>query len=166
MPMSSYYRQLREKVGVDLLLIPAVAAVVRDEHGRVLVQRRHDGSWSLPAGAVEPGEHPAQAVAREVFEETGLRVRPERLLGVFGGGHRFRATYPNGHRVEYFVTLFECRRLSGTLRSIDGESESLHYFSAEEVPPLATEYPRELLNPGARDAYFTWQELWVEPAHC
>lgn len=163
MALSPYYRRLRAKVGSDLLLMPAVAAVVHDEDGRVLVQRRHDGSWSLPAGAVEPGEQPAQALAREVFEETGLRVRPERLLGVFGGQPGFRSTYPNGHRVEYFVALFECRQMSGTLRPVDGESESLHYFPAEEVPALATEYPRELLKPGAAAGLFSWQESWALP---
>ena len=58
MGMSDFYRGLRERIGPDLLLIPGVAAVIRDDDGRFLVQQRHDGSWSLPAGAVEPGETP------------------------------------------------------------------------------------------------------------
>lgn len=41
--------------------------------------RRH---WTLPAGGVEHGEDPSDAVVREVAEETGYRVRVERLLGV------------------------------------------------------------------------------------
>jgi len=61
-----------------------VAAVVVQD-GRVLMVRRRvpEGtlSWQLPGGRVEPGESPAQAAVREVREETGLLVRPGRLLG-------------------------------------------------------------------------------------
>lgn len=125
MPMSPYYRELRERVGKELLLMPAVAAVVRDERGRLLLQRARSGHWSLPAGAIEPGEPPAQAAAREVYEETGLLVRPLRLLGVTGGASS-RVTYANGDRVEYLVAVFECSPVGGEL-STDND---------ETVPPL------------------------------
>lgn len=54
---------------------PGVAAVVLDAARRVLLARRADnGLWGLPSGHVEPGETVAEAVAREVREETGLDV--------------------------------------------------------------------------------------------
>jgi ADP-ribose pyrophosphatase YjhB (NUDIX family) len=57
--------------------IVGAVAVVRDTHGRVLLARhtyrRHD-PWALPGGWVRRGEDPADTVAREIFEETGLRV--------------------------------------------------------------------------------------------
>ena len=58
--------------------VPCVGAVVRDDRGRLLLVRRGTepgrGLWSIPGGRVEAGEtHPA-AAAREVLEETGLRV--------------------------------------------------------------------------------------------
>lgn len=62
-----------------------VGAIVRDDLGRVLlVRRRHApgrGLWSLPGGRVEPGESDAEAVAREVREETGLEVAVGSLVG-------------------------------------------------------------------------------------
>jgi 8-oxo-dGTP diphosphatase len=62
-----------------------VGAVIKDAAGRLLVIKRgHDpgaGLWSLPGGRIEPGETDQQAVAREVMEETGLRVECRRLLG-------------------------------------------------------------------------------------
>jgi 8-oxo-dGTP diphosphatase len=65
--------------------IPCVGAIVRDDQGRLLlIQRGHDpeaGRWSLPGGRVEPGESDAQALAREMLEETGLIVTPGPLVG-------------------------------------------------------------------------------------
>jgi ADP-ribose pyrophosphatase YjhB (NUDIX family) len=65
--------------------IPCVGAIVRDDAGRLLlVQRGHDpeaGRWSLPGGRVEPGETDAEALAREMHEETGLIVTAGPLVG-------------------------------------------------------------------------------------
>jgi 8-oxo-dGTP diphosphatase len=66
-------------------LIPCVGAVIKDEQGRLLlIKRGHEpgaGLWSLPGGRVEPGETDAEALVREMREETGLVVRAGRLLG-------------------------------------------------------------------------------------
>jgi 8-oxo-dGTP pyrophosphatase MutT (NUDIX family) len=92
MPISSYLRDLRAIVGPRLLLMPGVAALVRDASERVLfMHRADDGRWGLPAGAIDPGESPTAAIVREVREETGLVVRPSGVAGVFGGaGFRHR----------------------------------------------------------------------------
>ena len=66
-------------------LIPCVGAVIKDEHGRLLlIKRGHEpgaGLWSLPGGRIEPGETDAEALVREMREETGLAVEAGRLLG-------------------------------------------------------------------------------------
>lgn len=63
----------------------AVGAVVTDDRDRLLVVKRGRppaaGRWSLPGGKVEGGETLAEALAREVIEETGLRVRVGDLVG-------------------------------------------------------------------------------------
>jgi 8-oxo-dGTP diphosphatase len=78
----------------------AAYALVFDASGRVLLSRepaRRPGRWLLPGGGVEHGEHPEQAVIREVQEETGLDVRVgplrEVLSDVARVGRRRRALH-------------------------------------------------------------------------
>jgi ADP-ribose pyrophosphatase YjhB (NUDIX family) len=123
LPMSDYYKQLRQKIGTQLIFSPGVAAIIRNQFGEILFQRPSLSSdiWSLPAGAIEIGETPAEAIIREVYEETGLHVVPHKLLGVFGG-RNFRFTYPDGNQVESLIFVFECIVESGELEPVDGES--------------------------------------------
>ena len=150
MGMSPYTRELRGLIGTRLLLVPAVAALVRDGEGRILLQRRSDnGRWNLPAGAIDPGESPADAVVREVREETGLVVRPVRVAGVFGGRDGFRHRYPNGDEVEFTAIVFECEAVGGTLGAEDDETAELGWFHLHDRPALTLEYPlAEMLSGG------------------
>ena len=147
MPISAYLRDLRALVGIRLLLLPGVAGIVRDANDRVLFMRRADnGKWGLPAGAIDPGETPAEAIAREVREETGLEVKPARIAGVFGGPG-FRVCYKNGDEAEYTVIVFDCDIVGGQLSPSDGEALELRFFAPDEAPELQVAYPRSLLRP-------------------
>ena len=160
MPISMYLRELRAVVGPRLLLLPGVAAIVRDSSQRVLfIRRADDGRWGLPAGAIDPGESPVQAIVREVREETGLVVRPTRVAGVFGGAG-FRHRYPNGDEAEWTVTVFDCEAVAGELGPQDGEALELRYFSPEDAPALQLPYPHALFDrpstgDGTRATLFT-----------
>jgi len=144
MPISEYLKSLRAKVGNEILQIPSAAAIIRDAGGRILLVKSSD-AWGLPAGACDLGETPQEAVVREVFEETNLRVLPEKIAGVFGGKH-FRYIYANGDEVEYFIVVFECRITGGELFARDGEVSEFKYFTAEEMPELAIPYPQSLFK--------------------
>jgi ADP-ribose pyrophosphatase YjhB (NUDIX family) len=153
MPISEFYRAIRERVGTTLLLMPAVAALIRDRDGRILLQRQHDETWSLPAGAVEPGESPSAAVAREVAEETGLLVRAETILAVLGG-ESCRVRYSNGDEVEYVVTVFACAVLGGALIAANDETKHLAYFPVSEMPELNFSYPAQVFEHNRSSAFF------------
>jgi 8-oxo-dGTP diphosphatase len=70
---------------VSASVIPCVGAIVTDGQGRLLmIKRGHDpgaGLWSIPGGRIEPGETDAEALVREMIEETGLAVEVGRLIG-------------------------------------------------------------------------------------
>lgn len=141
MPMSQYYQGLREKVGPELLLMPSVAAVIRNGEGEILFLRKPgETKWGLPAGVIEPGEKPSRALRREVYEETGLMVNPVRLIGAFSGS-KFRYQYDNGDQVEYLTLVFECVMINRSLKGLDGEAEELRFFKEEELPEIAIPFP-------------------------
>lgn len=162
MAMSDYYEKLRDKLGSDLIFMPCVAEIIRNEFGEILFQNKgNEEKWSLPAGAIELGEAPAEALIREVWEETGLCVTPKKLLGVFGG-KEFRYQYPNGHKVEYNVFLFECEVQSGELNPIDDETFELRYFNFNEMPELALPYPKSVFELTSDEIFFQWNDGWLK----
>lgn len=144
MSISPYLKNLREKVGNEILQIPSVAAIIRDEQDRILlVKDSKNGKWGLPAGAIDLGETPEQALLREVFEETGLYIRPIEIKGVFGG-EKFRYIYNNSNKVEYFIVVFKCETVGGKLENQDGEISRLEFFKHTEIPDLALPYPSSI----------------------
>lgn len=154
MPISQYLKNLREKVGNEILQIPSVAAIIRNESGEILfVKSKNSDIWGLPAGAIDLGETPAEAVIREVFEETGLNISTEKIVGIFGG-EKFRHTYPNGDKVEYLTVVSECKITGGNLENKDGEIIELEYFAVEEIPELAIPYPKSIFTETGSVTYF------------
>ena len=146
MPISRYLKELRHAVGNRLLLVPSVGAIVHNEAGEILIQRTTEGSlWSLPGGAIDPGETPSEAVVREVAEETGLIVRPTQVIAVLGGKD-YRYTYANNDRVEYVITVFACTPIGGTFGQTDEETEALEWFAPEHIPTLTLPYPAEMFR--------------------
>jgi len=112
----------------------SVSAVIFDRLGRLLLQQRSDGGqWGLPGGSVEIGESLAEAVRREVHEETGLAVVARRLIGVYSDPTLQVVRYPTGHVWHYVNACFECRVMSGTLTTCD-ETLDLRYFSPRRLP--------------------------------
>lgn len=81
----------------------------------------------------DPGEEPAETAMREVYEETGLVVRPTRLVGVYGG-EQFIHTYPNGDIVAFIDIVFVAEIVSGELKADENESLDLRFVPPNELP--------------------------------
>ena len=136
MPMSSYVRAVRDKVGTMLLEVPTASVLVFDDRDRVLLVRHVEGNvWTTPGGMIEPGETPADAAVRETWEETGLAVELTRIVGVFGGP-QCTSTYANGDRIEWVSTVFEGRAIGGALRPDQAETLEVRYVGIDEMRTL------------------------------
>ena len=136
MPVPDFVLALRRTLGHQrLLLVGVCAVVVRDGTGPVpdvLYGRRADnGLWALPSGIVEPGEQPAAAAVREVFEELLVETRAERLALVTADPE---VVYPNGDVSQYVSLTFRCRYLSGEAAVGDDESLEVAWRAADDPP--------------------------------
>jgi ADP-ribose pyrophosphatase YjhB (NUDIX family) len=148
MPMSEYMRDLRERIGNRLIQIPSVTVLTFDEQDRVVLVRHADkGAWTTPGGAVEPQERPADAALREMWEETGLEVELDGVIGVYGGPE-FTTSYSNGDRVSFTMIVFEATETGGSLRPDGQETLEVRRFSASEIPELELQpwAPRVILE--------------------
>jgi ADP-ribose pyrophosphatase YjhB (NUDIX family) len=115
-------------------LRPSVAAIITNDDGHVLLQRRSDnGLWGLPGGGVEIGESVSTAIVREVREETGLTVQIARLVGVYSDPRFQVVRYADGNVVHYINTLFVCRIVGGTLQTCE-ETLDLQFFDPAGLP--------------------------------
>ncbi|MEU5188185.1 NUDIX domain-containing protein [Streptomyces klenkii] len=134
MPTPDFIRDLRATAGQQLLWIPGVSAVVLDAEGRVLLGRRSDsGEWAIIGGIPEPGEQPASAIVREVYEETAVHCVAESVLVVEALAP---VTYPNGDQCQYMDVCFLCRAVGGEARVNDDESLEVGWFEPDALPPL------------------------------
>jgi len=132
--ISPYVRQLRQKVGHDLLLLPSTSVLPRDGDGRILLVRLIDtGNWATIGGAVEPGESPRQGAVREAEEEAGVTVRLGEVLGVLGGPE-YQVVYPNGDRAAYVVTVFDATVIGGDPRADGDETSEVGWFRVDGLP--------------------------------
>ena len=137
MPTPPFVLDLRRSLGHDRLFLPGVCGVVvRDDleprRPYVLFGRRTDnGRWSLPSGIVEPDEQPATTLAREVWEETRVRVDVGRLVLLTVDPE---LVYPNGDRCQYVSMTFRCRYLDGEAAVGDDESSEVAWRPADEPP--------------------------------
>jgi len=149
MPIAPWLADLRTHVGHARLFAPAIAAIVVDDRGRVLLHRSSDdGRWHTIGGVMEPGEEPARTVVREVHEETGLLVEPERLCWI---GATPVVRYANGDEMTYLALCFRCRVVGGEPRVADDESLEVAFFAPDELPELPA-YQRRFVELALSDA--------------
>jgi 8-oxo-dGTP pyrophosphatase MutT (NUDIX family) len=118
----------------------SVAGVVTDERGRVLLVRRADNDeWEAPGGVVERDEDLLSALAREVHEESGFRVRPGRLTGVY-----------KNMALGIVALVFRCTPDEGNA-STSGETTAVRWVAPDELPRLVGERLRVRIEDALAD---------------
>ena len=128
---------------------------------RVLVQDRRDPDWpglTFPGGHVEKGESFTDAVCREVYEETGLRISSPRLCGI--------KDWPNPDGSRYMVLFYKTDRFEGSLSSSDEGDVFWMELDEMKKAPLAHGMDKMLevfLNDDISEHYFHQEDgKWIE----
>jgi 8-oxo-dGTP diphosphatase len=123
-----------------------VGALILDGGRVLLVERGNEplaGCWSLPGGAVETGERLEDAVVREVFEETGLRVTTNSIATVF---ERIIEDAEGKCEYHYVLVDFYCAIQGGELRAGD-DSRRVGWFDVDSLGTIhMTEGTREVIE--------------------
>ncbi len=124
-----------------------MGAVITDGQGRLLMIKRGRepgaGLWSIPGGRIEPGETDAEALAREMLEETGLTVQVGRLLG------RVRRPGLGGAVID--IGDYTATVVGGTLRAGDDAADA-RWVAAGEMDSLE-------ITDGLIEALTDWEVL-------
>lgn len=135
--------------------------MVKDGKGRVLVQDRKKKDWpgiTFPGGHVEPDESFTDAVIREVYEETGLRISSPQLCGI--------KDWINDDGSRYMVLLYQTDRFEGEI--VSSQEGEVFWVPIEELPKrnLSEGFDQTLkvfLDENLSEQYFYKEDGdWVE----
>lgn len=111
--MNSHLKTMRKLVGSCRLLLPGIRAIIPNEDGEILLQRRTDMPvWALRAGSVELDETALEGLQREVQEETALKVLEAEPTALCSES-RQPLIYPDGDKIRCFSVAFIVRQWEG-----------------------------------------------------
>lgn len=99
----------------------------------LLVRERSDGRWTLPGGWVDVNDAPSEAVAREIYEESGYRARAVKLAALVD---KNRHPHPPG--VHHIYKLFFLCELIGGSPATSNETDAVEFFPVRALPQLST----------------------------
>jgi ADP-ribose pyrophosphatase YjhB (NUDIX family) len=122
-------QQLAREIGHATPKLDVRGAVFRGDE-ILLVRDRAGGWWTLPGGWVDVGETPAEAVRREIREESGYETRAVKLLALYD--HDRHAYKP--HLWHIWKAVFQCELLGDEQRELQSETDEARFFDAERLP--------------------------------
>ncbi len=114
------------------------ANVILTCNGKLLLEKRRDSdTWGLVGGGVKDSETELQAIAREVYEELGIRIPKERFtkLGVYGEPGRI-AAYCDGSIWRMVVVVFGLELEQEPNIRISAESRQMRFFTKDELKDI------------------------------
>jgi ADP-ribose pyrophosphatase YjhB (NUDIX family) len=122
-----------DRIGSKGELRVGSCAVIFDETRKnvLLTKRSDNGLWCLPGGQMEPGESIEECCQREVLEETGLEVRPTRLIAVYSNRDQL-VVYTDGNQAQFVVLSFEAEITGGKL-GISNETTEAGFFPIDRL---------------------------------
>ncbi|GIP31681.1 NUDIX domain-containing protein [Paenibacillus sp. J2TS4] len=145
----SYLGKIRKSMGDHKLINIGCRGIVMDEEGGILlVQRKDNNKWVMPAGSMELNESVFDGLKREVWEETGLKVQEAELIAIYSDPNKY--SYESwGFEYQMLSFVFYVTQWAGTLESATEETIDARFFKHDElasidIPPLYIETLQDL----------------------
>lgn len=119
----------------DKQILPAVAAAIFDDTGRILMHKRaSENAWCIVSGHVEFGETVEQAIVREIKEETGADAKVLSLIGVYSSPASQLYETKEGN-IQYVTVYFEVQLLQPLAEVIvSDETLDVCFFEVNKLP--------------------------------
>ena len=116
-------------------LVPSVTAIVPNERSHILMVHKTDNDlWALPGGAMDLGEYIADAVVREVKEETGIDVEVTGVVGLYTNPNHVMA-YDDGEVRQQCSICFRTRMVGGRLAT-SSETKEVRFVAPDQLDTL------------------------------
>lgn len=155
LPKESVLESFSMQAGYATPKIDVRGAVVRE--GKILlIQERTDGKWAMPGGWADLGDAPASVAEREVWEESGYRVKAEKVVAVLDANRIQPMEFYHAFKI-----IFLCRLMGGEPHT-SNETSAVDFFDPNELPPLSKYRTNEAMlrevfahvkDPGRRTAF-------------
>lgn len=131
-PFEKILNIFQNQTGYPTPKVDVRAAVFKD--GRILlVREKEDGKWTLPGGWADILETPSQAIEREVWEESGYKVRVTKLLAVY---ERNKQCHVPPFPFHVYKLFFRAEITGGTA-AISAETTEVGFFESDSIPELS-----------------------------
>jgi ADP-ribose pyrophosphatase YjhB (NUDIX family) len=110
-----------------------VRGVVFKDYKILLVKEKVDGKWTIPGGWADVGSSPSENAEREVFEESGYKVKARKVLAVYDRNKQGHTPFI----FHLYKIFFLCEIIGGESRA-SFETEDVGFFGLDELPELST----------------------------
>ena len=141
-----YLTELRKKVGHMPLLVPHSLVLVFNKENEILLEeRKDDGYFDFPGGAIDLKETAEEAAARELAEETGLIADSLILFKVYSG-EITHYVYFNGDEIYGIDLIYLCYKYHGELKPQLEEVKTLNFYDLNNMPEKMSIRNKAIIN--------------------
>lgn len=138
----NYISEIRKNIWHAPLMTTACGVIIENLKGEILLQQRRDnGKWGIPGGAMEIGEKYIDATKREVFEEAGIEIENLALFGIYSGEDRI-IVYPNNDICCVTSIVFKATGYKGEILQETDETLGHMFFNRNNLPNEINEFDK------------------------
>lgn len=138
---------------------PSASAFVLNDGAILLTRRTDNGNWTMPSGAQDPGESLTHTAVRETLEETGVRIRPTGVVGIYTDPKHVIHYTSNDEVRQEFTVVYRADYVSGE-PTTSSETTEVEWVPVTDLDSLKMDRSQRLRIEWALNQ----QGTWIDPA--